>query len=70
MIKQYDHVVLKSGKHAVIVEIWEQGVSYEADIEIGDGDYETETIKHTDIKSIFVEMPLSSVQFTQKGQVL
>ncbi|MDR0293928.1 MAG: hypothetical protein LBH95_07240 [Oscillospiraceae bacterium] len=63
MIKQYDHIKLKSGKHAVIVEIWEQGVSYEADIEVAPGEYETKTIKHTDIESVFVEVetPLAKV---------
>jgi hypothetical protein len=59
MIKQYDHVKLCSGKHAVIVEIWEQGVSYEADIEVSIGDYETETIRHSDIESVFVEVETS-----------
>ena len=60
MIKQYDHITLKSGRHAVIVEIWEEGAWYEADIETELGEYETETIKHADIKSVFVEveMPL------------
>jgi len=56
MIKQYDKIKLKSGERAVIVEIWEQGVSYEADIEIDFDDYKTETIKHTDIESVFVEV--------------
>lgn len=56
MIKQYDQVKLKSGKHAVIVEIYEQGIAYEADIEVALGEYETETIKHTDIESVFVEV--------------
>jgi hypothetical protein len=63
MIRQYDHIKLKSGKHAVIVEIWEQGVAYEADIEIMPHEYETETIKHSDIESVFIEIetPLSKV---------
>jgi hypothetical protein len=56
MINQYDHIKLKTGKHAVIVEIWEQGISYEADIEISPGEYITETIKHADIKSVFIEV--------------
>ena len=56
MIKQYDHIKLKSGKHAVIVEIWEQGVAYEADIETVPGEYETETIKYSDIESVFIEV--------------
>ena len=55
-IKQYDNVRLKSGKRAVVVEIWEQGASYEADIEVFPGEFETETIKHTDIASVFVEV--------------
>ncbi|MCL2633329.1 MAG: hypothetical protein FWD34_02320 [Oscillospiraceae bacterium] len=63
MIKQFDHIKLKSGKRAVIVEIWEQGVAYEADIEIAINEYETKTIKHTDIESVFIEVetPLSKV---------
>ena len=63
MIKQYDHVKLKSGKHAVIVEIWEQGVSYEVDIEIEKSVFKTETIAHTDIESVFIEIetPLEHV---------
>jgi hypothetical protein len=56
MLKLYDHIKLKTGKRAVIVEIWEAGVSYEADIEIELGEYETETIKHSDIESVFVEV--------------
>ena len=56
MLKQYDKIKLKSGERAVIVEIWEPGVSYEADIEVESDDYKTETIKHTDIESIFVEV--------------
>ena len=60
MIKQYDHIILKSGNHAVIVEIWEEGVSYEADIEMELGEYKTETIKHADIKSVFVEIEMPS----------
>lgn len=63
MLKQYDHIKLKSGEHAVIVEIWEQGVSYEVDVEIGTGEYATKTISHTDIASVFVEVetPLPSL---------
>ena len=56
MIKQYDHIKLKSGKHAIIVEIWEQGVSYEADVELDVNEYETRTINYTDIESVFIEI--------------
>ena len=55
-IKMYDEVELKSGKQATIVDIYEQGKAYEADILIDDTgeypEYETETIKHEDIKRI------------------
>ena len=64
MIKQYDHIKLKSGKHAVVVEIWEQGVSYEADVEMSPGEYATQTIKHTDIESVFVEVETPLVQMS------
>ncbi|GHV40844.1 hypothetical protein FACS189490_06680 [Clostridia bacterium] len=56
MIKQYQTIKLKSGKRAVIVEVLEQGKAYIADIEIGEGDYETEQISQSDIVSIFVEV--------------
>ena len=50
-IKLYDTVKLVNGKKATIVEIYEQGVAYEADIE-ADGDYITDTIKQSDIVSV------------------
>jgi len=52
----YQHVRLKSGKRATIVEILEQGKAYIADIEISAGDYETEQITHGDIASVFIEV--------------
>ena len=63
MIKLYSQVKLKNGKRAVIVEIWEQGVAYEVDVEITAGEYKTQTIKHADIASVFVEVetPLECV---------
>lgn len=51
MIKLYDKVRLKSGETAYIVEIYEQGAAYEADIE-RDGETVTETIKEDEIKEI------------------
>lgn len=55
-VKMYDKVELKNGKEATIVEIYEQGKAYEADILINDtgeySEYETDTIKHEDIKKI------------------
>jgi len=52
----YQHIRLKNGKRATIVEILEQGKAYMADIEIAEGDFETEHISHTDIASVFVEV--------------
>ena len=55
-IKMYDTVKLKNGKEAKIVEIYEQGKAYEADILIDDTgeypEYETDTIKHEDIEKV------------------
>lgn len=55
-IKMYDKVELKNGKQATIVDIYKQGEAYEADILIDDAgeypEYETDTIKHEDIKRI------------------
>ena len=60
MIEQYCKVKLKTGKYAIIVEVCEQGVAYIADIEMAEGEYETETIYHTDIlaKIIEIEQPM------------
>ena len=55
-IKMYDKVKLKDGREATIVEIYEQGKSYEADILIDDTgeypEYETDTIRHEDISEV------------------
>ncbi len=45
----YDKVELKDGRIATIVEIYEQGKAYEADIETADNCI-TDTIKQDDIK--------------------
>ena len=53
--KLYDKVILKTGEVAHIVEIYEPGVAYEADIDKVDGDYietVTDTIRHEDIDKI------------------
>ena len=56
MPHMYQHVRLKNGKRATIVEILEQGKAYIADIEVEEDDYETEQISHEDITSVFVEV--------------
>jgi hypothetical protein len=47
---------LKSGKYAHIVEILELGKAYIADVIISKGEYETETIRHSDIAALVVEV--------------
>ena len=54
-IELFDKVQLKNGKSAHIVEIYEQGVAYEADIAEADGEYTTNTIKHSEIFYVFAE---------------
>jgi ABC-type Zn uptake system ZnuABC Zn-binding protein ZnuA len=52
-IELFDKVQFKNGKQAHIVEVYEQGIAYEADIDAGDGEYITDTIKHSDIQYVF-----------------
>ena len=52
MIKLYDRVLLKTGETASIVEIYEQGKAYEADIDKEDGDIEPDTIFQEDIVKV------------------
>lgn len=51
-IKMFDKVRLKSGETAYIVEIYEQGAAYEADIDTADGDTVTDTIRQSDIAEV------------------
>lgn len=52
----YQKIKLKSGEYAHIVEIYEDGIAYEADIYTTDGKTRTDTIKHSDIASLIVEV--------------
>lgn len=54
-IKLYDKVRLKSGETASIVEIYEAGIAYEADIDRPDGSIDTDTIRQEDIAAIVTE---------------
>ena len=56
MIRQYDKIKLKSGKYAVVVEILDPENAYIADIELSEGDFTTETIYHSDISALIVEV--------------
>ena len=51
-IKLYDRVRLKDGRTAQIVEIYNDGKAFEADIDLGDSEWETDTIKFEDIQEI------------------
>lgn len=51
-IKMFDKILLKTGETAYIVEIYEQGIAYEADIDKADGTIEIDTIKHSDIERV------------------
>ncbi len=51
-IKMFDKVLLKTGETAYIVEIYEQGVAYEADIDKTDGSIKTDTIWANDIERV------------------
>ena len=62
-INQYDQVKLRTGKYAVIVEVLDENKAFIADIEIEEGDFETETIFYNDIAALIVkvEMPLAQM---------
>ena len=55
LIELFDKIQLKSGKSAHIVEVYEQGITYEADIDDGDGEYVTDTIRHDDILYVYAD---------------
>jgi ribosomal protein L14E/L6E/L27E len=56
MVKQYGKIKMKDGKFAVIVEILEPQKAYIADVELSEGEFTTETISHSDIASLIVEV--------------
>lgn len=51
-IEQYDKVRLKDGRTAYIVEIFEQGVAYLADVDLPGPEWDTIDIRHEDIESV------------------
>jgi hypothetical protein len=61
-MKMFQKIKLKTGEFAHIVEIYEDGVAYEADIYSTCGKTRTDTIKHTDIESLIkeIEEPISA----------
>ena len=61
-IEAYDKIKLKSGEIARVVEIYEAGSMYEAEIFRQNGEFSRtiDTVRHEDIASVFkeVEHPL------------
>ena len=55
-MKLYQKIKLKTGEYAYIVEIYEDGVAYEADICGSDGKTRTDTIKQSDIAFVIEEI--------------
>jgi ribosomal protein L14E/L6E/L27E len=56
VIKKYDKVKLKNGKFAVIVDVLEPQKAYIAGVEVSDGEFTVETIFHSDIAALIVEV--------------
>ena len=52
-IKEYDHVLLKTGEKASIVHVWEPGIAYIADVITEDGKIKTVDIKQDQIDKRF-----------------
>lgn len=48
--EQYDKIVLKDGRTAIIVEILEEGVAYLVDVDLPDEEWDTIEIRQDDIK--------------------
>lgn len=51
-LKEFDKVLLTSGLTAYIVEVYEHGKAYEADINMPDGSIKTDTIWPKDIQNM------------------
>lgn len=56
LIEQFQKVRLKNGKVAVIIEILDPNKAFLADVQMGEGDYETDEIHAKDIQTIFEEV--------------
>jgi hypothetical protein len=52
IVKLYDKVILKDGRHGNVVEILEPGVAYLIDVELPGPDWDTITIHHSDISKV------------------
>ena len=46
----YDHITLKDGRTATIVEIMESNIAYVVDVDLGDNEWDTIEIRQEDIR--------------------
>lgn len=51
-IEQYDKILLKDGRIAYVVEIFEENVAYLVDVDLPGPEWETIDIKHSDIEKV------------------
>ena len=51
-IDEYDLVLLKDGRKATIVDVTAPGIQYEADVGSSPADWDTITIKQSDIERV------------------
>jgi hypothetical protein len=51
-INEYDLVLLKDGREATIVDVTAPGIQYEADVGSSPADWDTITIKQSDIERV------------------
>ena len=65
-IELFDRIKLKSGKSARIVEVYEQGVTYKAEIAVSNGKQITETVAHGDILYVLPEKYVEHTKETLK----
>lgn len=70
MIKQHQKVSLNNGRDAVLVEILGKGEAFIADIEMSEGDDETDAIYSKDIKSVFVEVERPFAGMSYAGEII
>ena len=52
----YQKIRLHNGKVGHVIEIFNDGEAYMIDVKLGDGEYEQETVRPQEIKSIIVEV--------------
>ena len=51
-VEKYDHVMLKDGRTATVVEVFKDGESYLVDVDLPGPDWDTIDIHFNDIESV------------------